>query len=88
MAIVEQNVVTTTNSAISTERRGTPVRAIGFGGKIFDRIVWDEDSEVVYLCSQRCFDQLSAGDESIRPVGFPRADVQEIGSDRLCATAT
>jgi len=62
--------------AYTKENRGKSVSVVAFGGKILDRLVWEESEDFVYLCTQRCYDQLSAGDTSIRAVGFPREDVQ------------
>jgi ribosomal protein S19E (S16A) len=76
VASLAEVVANTTINYGSTENRGKSVKAVAHGGKIIDRLVWEELQDVVYLCTQRCFDQLSAGDESIRPIGFPRGDIQ------------
>jgi len=75
VAIVTENVADTTINLPGTENRGKSVKVAAYGGKIIDRLVWEESADFVYLCTQRCYNQLSAGDESIRAVGFPRSDV-------------
>lgn len=77
MAIVTNVVDGTTPEGKELENRGKAVKARAYGGREIERLVWEETADVVYLCTKRCFDQLSAGDGSIRPVGFPREDIVE-----------
>ncbi len=75
MAIITHIVEGTTPNLSGAENRGKVVKATAHGGRVIERIVWEETDDLVYLCSQRCYDQLCTGDASIRPVGFPRGDV-------------
>ena len=75
MAILTDIVADTTISSPEMENRGKPVKALAHGGHVIDRIVWEESDDLVYLCTQQCYDQLCVGDMSRRPVGFPREDV-------------
>lgn len=75
MAIVARVVAGTTPNYGGTRNRGKVVKARAHGGREIERVVWEEAKDVVYLCTKRCFDRLTAGDHSTRPVGFPREDV-------------
>lgn len=75
MVILSENVADTTLISTGAGNRGKTVKAVAYGGRVITRIVWEEANDLVYLCSQRCYDQLCTGDMSIRPVGFPRNDV-------------
>lgn len=44
-------------------------------GRPLLRRVWDATAEVVFVASQRCFDDLLAGKVAATPIGFPRGDV-------------
>jgi hypothetical protein len=66
VAIMHKNVAGTTLEPYSTENRGKPVKAVAYGGKVIERLVWEELGDVVYLCTQRCFDQLAEMD----PIGW------------------
>lgn len=59
----------------NSNHRGSNVEVKVFGGGIVDRIVWDEDRDVIYLCTKRCFEALLRNDDSTRPVGFPKIDI-------------
>lgn len=75
MPIIDDIVANTTINLPIEENRGKAVKVVAYGGKVIDRLVWEEEEDLVYLCTQRCYDQLSTGNTSIRAVGFPRADV-------------
>jgi hypothetical protein len=70
-----QNNHRTIVSARNTEKRGDKVRVRVFGGKIIERIVWDAEESVLYLCSPRSFEALIADDATYQPIGFPRDSV-------------
>jgi hypothetical protein len=70
-----QNNHHTTISAQNTEKRGDKVRVRVFGGQVIERIVWDAEEYVLYLCSPRTYESLLADDPSYQPVGFPRDSI-------------
>jgi hypothetical protein len=55
--------------------RGEMVIVRSFGGRPLVRRVWAADARAVYICGEREFRQLAAGQEAPPPVGFPREDV-------------
>lgn len=75
MVIVTDIVVDTTPISTKGESKGKAAQALDYRGRTIKRIIWEVTDELVYLCTQRCYEQLCSGDMSIRPVGFPRNDV-------------
>lgn len=65
----------TTTRMFRTDRRGASVKVRLYGGAIVERVVWDEEDGVVYLCSRDCYTRKLAGDPEARPIGFPSGDV-------------
>ncbi|CAA0112330.1 Uncharacterised protein [Halioglobus japonicus] len=61
----------TTNTTKNTITRGSLIKARMHGGCVADMVVWDVEGETYYLCTNRCYEQLSSGDHSIRPIGYP-----------------
>lgn len=57
-------------------RRGDSVLAKTAGGQWVPRRVWNDAADVVYLCSDRLFDELSRGCSMLWPIGFPKSDVR------------
>ncbi len=69
------SVRNTTYSANDADRRGEKVSVRLFGGKIVDRIVWEKCGSIIFLCSERCYKWLLAGEDCPLPVGFPESAV-------------
>lgn len=65
----------TTQTDVSHRDRGASVKVRLYGGEIVERVVWDEEDGVVYLCSRDCYARKLAGDPEARPIGFPAEDV-------------
>lgn len=61
----------TTNTTKNTTEKGMLVKALVHGGGVRDMIVWDVEDETYYLCTSKCYENLSKGDFSTRPIGYP-----------------
>ena len=55
--------------------RGTLVIARDYKGDALVRRVWETCSKLIYLSDEVCFQQLSTGMDTLRPIGFPAEDV-------------
>ena len=69
------SVQNTTQVTQNTENRGKRVLANMFGGVTAERVVWEEDGDTVYLCSEKCYKQLLDGNGENQPIGFSRSDI-------------
>lgn len=78
--IVAQNTESATENANNFARvdfrHGDAVLARTVKGEWVERRVWSDAADVVYLCSDRLFDELSRGCSILWPIGFPKADVK------------
>lgn len=63
------------NLKINTENRGKKAKVKVFSGNIVERIVWEQNNNVVYLCTNRVYKELIADGSDFRPIGFPILDV-------------
>ncbi len=75
MGIIYMIMQNTTKNTENTEKNGALVKVKVFGGDIVDRVVWSVESDIVYLCTQRCYDSLICGKSTNNPIGFPINDV-------------
>lgn len=70
----------------NTENRGMRVKVRVCGGDVVERRVWERSEDVIYLCSERCYEWLINGDNYRNPVAFPESAIVEYLES--CASAT
>jgi len=80
--IIAQNAENATERrdifASSDFQRGDPVLAKTARGDWVARRVWNDAADVVYVCSERLFQDLSRGCSILWPIGFPKADIRRV----------
>ncbi len=55
--------------------KGSRIRVKCRGGGVRTNVVWEVAEGLVYLCSERQYEDLKAGREAPPPIGFPLEDV-------------
>ena len=67
-----QNTTKNTESTESMKNRGVTVSVKVFGGDVVSWRVWEEVGDAVFVCTDRCYENLLQGNFETRPVGFPK----------------
>jgi hypothetical protein len=82
--IVTQNTDTSISKHRKTQKnnyvkKGDAVLAKVASGEWVHRRVWSVSEDIVYLCSDRLYEDLLIGASRLWPIGFPLEDVQSVG---------
>lgn len=68
--IFAKNTTHDTENTENIYNRGEKVNVRVFGGAVVERRVWEEVGDAVFVCTDRCYENLLQGNFEIRPVGF------------------
>ena len=67
------------NLVLDTSNRGKWAKVLCYGGKIVERIIWEETDDAVFVCTQEKYKKLLGDNENecAHPpyIGFPKRDV-------------
>lgn len=69
---------TTFNVRNTILERGDIVEVVLAGGEVVERVVWQADATLVYVCSPKTYERLQHGQPAAQPIAFPIADVRAL----------
>ena len=74
-----ENVRSTTISVPNTRMLpGRAVEVVLAGGERVKRVVWEVGAGLVFVCTEKAYENLSRGQLAAQPIGFPLSDVRAL----------